>query len=640
MANLNIKQVLGRLKTWIEGHFISSSKITLPQNDTVDLSNGLMFEKGAISGIQTVKRNDDGSTYTPPMARYFSAAPKFRALGEGSVVFGEGIAVGQGAVNEGFGPGCSNAEVSITGEGTLYQIDGNIYGQLPGAIIRLVNPNAEGDSDYYCDYCTIISAENPHKFTVDKSIGTLNQAAATINYYSYNDLNNGAVGSFSHSEGMFTTSIGNYSHAEGYQSRASGANSHAEGHQTGAGYSNSHAEGYTTYCYSPSSHAEGHCTIAGFSWDDQTNDLGSHAEGKWNRINLADSTREWTQHTVGIGAGEYNRKNAFEISNLGNVWVYGVSGYDGTNPTTNNTLQHALENSNPNVSDFVNRDYDYILGQLSDGDIRNYYIWVDGFSYATGVEYWAAQNDYEGDVEGYIQALIDGDLDGLDCYHYIDEFEYEGTTYSLMYSEDQDMYALLKSGETVGNNGTLSTKSLAADPSNYFCPFYARLDSDCDVVYIQGDGTIEHKYILVDVNGDYVYVSDFRDDDLAEIITDAGYEYSTEGLESLIEDMIDDPAPFGINRYEYVEDMEYDGETYEMWLGRTYSSNTDRLEENGMIGLLEPGKSYSDLYPHSLESNSSNRWCPFTYIMSSDQSQVYDEHLENNHSLIFLEEAN
>ena len=46
MANLNIKQILGRLKTWIEGHFISTDQLVLPENEEVDLSGGVVFEKG------------------------------------------------------------------------------------------------------------------------------------------------------------------------------------------------------------------------------------------------------------------------------------------------------------------------------------------------------------------------------------------------------------------------------------------------------------------------------------------------------------------------------------------------------------------------------------------------------------------
>lgn len=58
----------------------------------------------------------------------------------------------------------------------------------------------------------------------------------------------------------------------------------------------------------------------------QTNNRGEHAEGRYNKSNAN------TISSVGIGTAYDDRKNAFEIMQNGNAYLYGVGGYDGTNP--------------------------------------------------------------------------------------------------------------------------------------------------------------------------------------------------------------------------------------------------------------------------------------------------------------------
>ena len=116
----------------------------------------------------------------------------------------------------------------------------------------------------------------------------------------------GAYGACSHVEGNKTDAIGGFSHAEGNQSKAFGDGSHAEGNKSIA--------------YGKTSHAEGQCTEA--------LNFAEHASGKYNK-----STSNVTLFSVGIGADEEHRANAFEITTDGKVYVKGVGGYDGTNAT-------------------------------------------------------------------------------------------------------------------------------------------------------------------------------------------------------------------------------------------------------------------------------------------------------------------
>lgn len=77
-------------------------------------------------------------------------------------------------------------------------------------------------------------------------------------------------------------------------------------------------------------HAEGYYTIA--------NNNTEHAQGSYNKSNAT------TLHSVGIGTSESDRKNAFEISNDGKVYIKDVGGYDGTNPSDENDVVSALKN--------------------------------------------------------------------------------------------------------------------------------------------------------------------------------------------------------------------------------------------------------------------------------------------------------
>lgn len=171
---------------------------------------------------------------------------------------------------------------------------------------------------------------------------------------SYNTLTPGtdtAIGAYAHAEGNATIAKGNSSHAEGkktfadvdaahaegYNTLARAVAAHAEGQSTLASNTNAHAEGYHTTASGKYSHAEGEYTIA--------KNESEHAEGHYNISNSATTTYGSsgnTQHSVGIGASDSNRKNAFEIMQNGNAYLYGVGGYDGINLLSASTLQECV----------------------------------------------------------------------------------------------------------------------------------------------------------------------------------------------------------------------------------------------------------------------------------------------------------
>ena len=134
-----------------------------------------------------------------------------------------------------------------------------------------------------------------------------------------------ASGRDSHAEGNGTAASGDGSHAEGRGTTASGDDSHAEGTGTTASGDSSHAEGRYTAASGDESHAEGRGTI--------TSNEAEHAEGFYNVTHTGDNLGDCTQHTIGVGDDDEHRKNAVEVMYDGKMFLLGVGGYDGTNPT-------------------------------------------------------------------------------------------------------------------------------------------------------------------------------------------------------------------------------------------------------------------------------------------------------------------
>ena len=116
--------------------------------------------------------------------------------------------------------------------------------------------------------------------------------------------------------------------------QAAGDCAHAEGGDTKAQGDRSHAEGTTTTAAGYASHSEGSWTVA--------NNESEHAEGAYNKSNTGGADSGKTLHSVGIGTADNSRKNAHEIMRNGDHYVYGIGGYDGTNPGTAKTLQEVV----------------------------------------------------------------------------------------------------------------------------------------------------------------------------------------------------------------------------------------------------------------------------------------------------------
>lgn len=174
-----------------------------------------------------------------------------------------------------------------------------------------------------------------------------------------------ATGDYSHAEGSITKAIGESSHSEGYYSVANGARSHAEGRSSTWGQY-SHSEGHYSEALGKYSHAEGDYTVA---IGESSHAAGVHTQainkaevavGYWNKIGFpwdANHDFGWfedsTLFTVGNGTSEYERHNAFEVRQNGDVYIADTNAEGNAYEKPMIKLQDALNNSGSSNDDSI-----------------------------------------------------------------------------------------------------------------------------------------------------------------------------------------------------------------------------------------------------------------------------------------------
>ena len=218
------------------------------------------------------------------------------AEGDGSETIGrashaegeETCAIGPASHTEGSYTSANGYHSHAEGEGSGSRLDFTISGSAGTTIYNTSTDHNLKVSDIVCidlaarSYRTIINVPSSTSFVVDAPFSST--AISNANIYIILGI---AWGDDSHSEGSDTVAFGNFSHSEGLCTEAIGVSSHVEGDGTVA-----------------------------------TNNA-EHAEGQYNKSNTG------TRHSVGIGTSS-QRKNAFEIMQNGDAYLYGVGGYTGT----------------------------------------------------------------------------------------------------------------------------------------------------------------------------------------------------------------------------------------------------------------------------------------------------------------------
>ena len=81
-------------------------------------------------------------------------------------------------------------------------------------------------------------------------------------------------------------------------------------------------------------------------------------------------------------------------------------------------------------------------------------------------------------------------------------------------------------------------------------------------------------------------------------------------FEEYITDYVEDPESFGGNLFSYIGEMEFDDEEFLVYY---YTDGNQDL-----YGLMPTPYTSEFLQPNTIESNHSNRFEPFTYILDSD----------------------
>ena len=143
-------------------------------------------------------------------------------------------------------------------------------------------------------------------FTTEETLSAENALDGSVNYWI-----------------CYSVSYGDYSHSEGEGNVSYGTDSHAEGRYTFAVGNRSHVEGLNTIAKNVTEHAEGSFNVS-------------------NKTSTTYGNAGNTQHSIGIG-NSTTRKNAVEVMQNGDVYIYGIGTYDGTAIAGSSTVQTVID---------------------------------------------------------------------------------------------------------------------------------------------------------------------------------------------------------------------------------------------------------------------------------------------------------
>lgn len=76
-----------------------------------------------------------------------------------------------------------------------------------------------------------------------------------------------------------------------------------------------------------------------------TRNIGENANGTFNVSNTGSEDSKKTIHSIGIGTKDSDRSNALEIMQNGDIYLYGVGGYEGDNASDSKSIQSVIQDS-------------------------------------------------------------------------------------------------------------------------------------------------------------------------------------------------------------------------------------------------------------------------------------------------------
>lgn len=254
-----------------------------------------------------------------------------------------GIAMtGDVARVEGKVDGMTNTFLRLDGGGAVYG-SVSIYRQGRGGIPLSIS-TWDSDGDPYSLYFSIVNDKwqiiheaigvdvaEPYRITLPEASGTMaldsDVAKAARDSTNYTDS---AVANYLLLSGGTMTgglTVPNLTVGSRKAGSTVGVDSVAEGFNVTASEYESHAEGFLSVASGRASHAEGFNTVA--------QNHAEHAQGWFNASHKASDTfgnAGNTLSSIGFGA-IVSPRNAVETMQDGKTFIYGLGGYDGTNPT-------------------------------------------------------------------------------------------------------------------------------------------------------------------------------------------------------------------------------------------------------------------------------------------------------------------
>ena len=205
--------------------------------------------------------------------------------------------------------------------------------------------------------------------------------------------------------------------------------------------------------------------------------------------------------------------------------------------------------------------------------------------------------------------------------YYGDTLDFDGNTYYVWrFSGNENVvkYALTSTVDFE----TLSGLSIEANYSNRNCPIYTFLESDMTQSPYVPEYDSEDFVLLKVVQYRTppsllmtMWIDDYPDD--YGIPEEYGFDNWVDYFSYLLEENPNDTY-MGANKYCYYGDtMEYDGNTYYLWVGKT--EYTTGCVKYALTSTVE----YNDLYLLSIEDDYSNRNCPIYALLNEDSTMYH-----------------
>jgi hypothetical protein len=137
--------------------------------------------------------------------------------------------------------------------------------------------------------------------------------------------NNSASAEFSHAEGSGTTALGYAAHSEGANNTASGYSAHAGGNGC-------LSEGNSSFVHGDNNIAQSTATAGvAFGTNNTVNNPNEFVTGAHNKNWVGSSLSNTQIFSIGNGTNATNKKNVISVMKNGDIYVYGIGFFNGSN---------------------------------------------------------------------------------------------------------------------------------------------------------------------------------------------------------------------------------------------------------------------------------------------------------------------